>query len=296
VGLPTATTAGVSNSFTVIIRNRNGTVDTGYTGTIHFTSGDRLAALPADYRFTAADAGKHTFTAALHHAGVYSLTATDTKVRALSSTRPGIHVSPAAFSTLSFLLPTSFTAGVAQTFSVVARDAFGNPVPDYRGTVHFTSTDPRVILPADYTFTAADAGIHTFTITLYTAGFQYISVTDTAIGSRSTVTMMRNVHAAAAKSVVVSGFPSSTTAGVGHTFVVTFYDAYGNIATGYTGTIHFTSSDPLALLPADYTFTTKDRGRHTFSARLKTTGTQSITATDTTNANLTATESGIVVS
>ena len=35
---------------------------------------------------------------------------------------------------------------------------------------------------------------------------------------------------------------------------VTAVDAYGNVATGYTGTVHFTSSDGQAVLPANYTF------------------------------------------
>ena len=38
---------------------------------------------------------------------------------------------------------------------------------------------------------------------------------------------------------------------------VTAYDAYGNVATGYTGTVAFTSSDPQACFPADYTFTAR---------------------------------------
>ena len=48
-------------------------------------------------------------------------------------------------------------------------DAFGNTVTGYRGKVKFTSTDTQASLPADYTFTAADAGIHTFTVALKTA-------------------------------------------------------------------------------------------------------------------------------
>ena len=35
---------------------------TGYTGTVHFTSTDNTATLPANYTFTAADKGVHTFT------------------------------------------------------------------------------------------------------------------------------------------------------------------------------------------------------------------------------------------
>ena len=47
-----------------------------------------------------------------------------------------------------------------------------------------------------------------------------------------------------------SGTPFSVT--------VTALDQYGNVATGYTGTVHFTSSDGQAVLPANYTFTAGD--------------------------------------
>jgi hypothetical protein len=88
----------------------------------------------------------------------------------------------------------------------------------------------------------------------------------------------------AAPSFAVTGFPSPTTAGTAGTFTVTAQDANGNTLTGYTGTVHFTSSDSQAVLPADYTFTAADQGSHTFSATLKTAGSQSIYATDTTTA------------
>ena len=68
---------------------------------------------------------------------------------------------------------------------------------------------------------------------------------------------------------------------------MTARDAFGNTATGYTGTVHFTSSDAQATLPADYTFTAGDTGVHTFTATLKTAGTQSLTATDTVDSSIT---------
>jgi hypothetical protein len=50
-------------------------------------------------------------------------------------------------------------------------------------------------------------------------------------------------------------------------------DAYGNVATGYAGTVHFTSSDGKTVLPANYTFTAADKGVHTFTTlKLKTKG------------------------
>jgi hypothetical protein len=47
--------------------------------------------------------------------------------------------------------------------------------------VHFTSTDGSATLPVNYTFTAGDAGVHTFPagVILRTAGSQVITVTDT---------------------------------------------------------------------------------------------------------------------
>jgi hypothetical protein len=51
--------------------------------------------------------------------------------------------------------------------------------------------------------------------------------------------------------------------------------------TSYTGTVHFTSSDAQAILPADYTFLATDAGTHVFSFTLKTLGDQTITVTDT---------------
>ncbi|HVA47581.1 MAG TPA: VCBS repeat-containing protein, partial [Pirellulales bacterium] len=76
----------------------------------------------------------------------------------------------------------------------------------------------------------------------------------------------------------VSGFPSSITAGVPGNFTVTALNADGTVDTAYTGTVSFTSSDGQAALPGVYQFTSGDAGVHTFSATLKTAGTQSITA------------------
>src|SRR5207302_11117318 len=103
------------------------------------------------------------------------------------------------------------------------------------------------------------------------------------------------VNPAAASTMLVAGFPSPTTAGVAGSFTVTLNDPYGNTARGYTGTVHFTSSDGKASLPANYTFTAADAGVHTFTATLKTAGTQSIAVADTTTASLSGTDGGITV-
>jgi hypothetical protein len=68
--------------------------------------------------------------------------------------------------------------------TVTARDVFNDIKADFRGTVHLTSSDPQATLPADYTFRAADHGVHTFRgIILRTAGPQTVSAEDAAMGS-----------------------------------------------------------------------------------------------------------------
>ncbi|MFB3915173.1 MAG: kelch repeat-containing protein [Terriglobales bacterium] len=97
----------------------------------------------------------------------------------------------------------------------------------------------------------------------------------------------------------VAGFPSPIQAGTPASFTVTAIDAHGNVAAGYTGTVHFTSSDTAAVLPANYTFTGAgpglDNGSHTFNATFNTVASnQTITATDSVN-SLSSTQSHINV-
>jgi ELWxxDGT repeat protein len=190
--------------------------------------------------------------------------------------------------------PATITAGVAGNFAITAQNADGSMNTSYRGTVHFTSSDPQAVLPADYTFTTADQGVHTFSATLKTAGSQSLHITDT-VTSGVAAQVSTTVTPAAASRFAVAGFPSPVTAGVAGSFSVTAWDAYGNRATGYTGTIHFTSGDPRKSLPPDYTFTAADAGVHSFSATLRTAGTQSIGVTDTGNSLLAGAQTRIVV-
>jgi Domain of unknown function (DUF5050) len=89
--------------------------------------------------------------------------------------------------------PASASAGSPFDITVTALDPYGNTAVNYQGTVTFSTsdTDPGVVLPADYTFTAADAGVQTFTggVTLITPGDQTITATDTASGITRSVTV-----------------------------------------------------------------------------------------------------------
>ncbi len=286
-GYPSPTTAGASHTFTVTALDQFGNTATGYSGTVHFTSSDGAATLPANVTLTN---GTGTFSATLKTAGTQSLTATDTVTNTITGSQTGIVVNGGAAATLTvsgYTTPT--TAGTAHNFTVTALDQFGNVATGYSGTVHFTSSDAQATLPIDATLTN---GVGTFSATLKTAGTQSLTATDTVT---STITGSQTgivVTAAAAATLTVSGYLSPTVAGVSHPFTVTAKDAFGNTATTYAGTVHFTSSDGAATLPADATLT---NGTGTFSATFNTNGTQSISATDTVTSSITGSQTGIVV-
>ncbi|MGN6726332.1 MAG: NPCBM/NEW2 domain-containing protein [Tepidisphaeraceae bacterium] len=187
-------------------------------------------------------------------------------------------------------VPTSAVAGSPITMTLTVLDSNGNVATGYVGTVHFTSSDANGLLPADYTFTADDAGSHTFAATLTKAGSQTVSVVDTASPTLAVASAPISVTAGSATRAVLS-MPSSAKVKSTVTFVVTFYDLYGNVATGYLGTLLFSSSDRSALLPASYTFTAADQGTKAFKVTFKTRGTQSMTVTDKSNSSLTASSS-----
>src|SRR5947209_7843028 len=95
--------------------------------------------------------------------------------------------------------------------------------------------------------------------------------------------------------MTVTEYTSPVVVGASHSFTVTAYDAFNNVATGYTGTVHITTGDTHAVLPGDYTFTSGDAGVHTLSATYKTVGTYTLTGTDTVTATITGAQTGIQV-
>ncbi len=197
---------------------------------------------------------------------------------------------PAAASSFTLTdLPAALTAGTPTTFTVTARDPFGNVATGYTGTVHLLSTDPSATLPADYPFTAADHGAHTSAgLILPTAGIHFVTAYDTADPRIDGISPgVRVVAAAADHFAETTSATDPDAAGTPFDVSVTVQDAYGNTVTGYGGTVTFSSQDPYgATLPADYNFQAADQGQVTFAAgaALYTAGVWDVTATDITGA------------
>ena len=208
------------------------------------------------------------------------------------SLSPTAHIASATVASptrFAISAPAATVAGASFNITVTALDQSGNKVTGYTGTIHFSSSDGTAILPANARLTN---GTGTFSVTVKKAGSQTISATDTAKATLSGISQPINVTPAAAAKFTVSA-PATTVAGASFNFTVTALDQFGNKATGYTGTVHFSSSDGTAILPANARLT---NGTGTFSATLKTTGSQTLSAADTAKATLSGTSGTVNVS
>src|SRR6185312_2200884 len=128
-----------------------------YRGTAIFTSTDPQALLPPSYTF-AGDGTVPFFTVSLRTAGTQTVTATDSALPTMMG-RISFSISAAAPTAIALSGPSTTTAGVAQSVTVTARDAYGNVVTGftdllgelidgYTGTVAFSSSDAQAGLPA----------------------------------------------------------------------------------------------------------------------------------------------------
>ena len=182
----------------------------------------------------AADNGTHTFShpedgrQPVHHATTPS-TGVGHAVRH--------HRQPGAASRFRRRLPLAGTAGVAGSFTVTAEDAYGNRATGYTGTVRFTSSDGQAALPGQlhlhrrrrrqpHLHRHPEDGRHPV---------------DHRHGHRRRRSRQAGDHGQPrrAASQLLSA-PASVTGRRPFSLTVTVVDAYGNVVTGYPGTVHFT--------------------------------------------------------
>jgi hypothetical protein len=187
-------------------------------------------------------------------------------------------------------VPATATVGTAFSFTVTALDSSNNVAATYSGTVHFTSSDAQAAIPANSMLTN---GAGTFSVTLKTAAAQTITATDTVMASIAGTSNSITVSGSSGATHFSVTAPATATAGTGFSFTVTALDASNNTVASYSGMVAFSSSDPQAVLPANSTLT---QGTGGFSVTLKTTGPQTITATDSATHSITGTSTSISVS
>jgi MBG domain/Bacterial Ig-like domain (group 3)/Putative Ig domain len=165
---------------------------------------------------------------------------------------------------------TTFAIGTAGSFTVAGT---GFPSPTFSETG---------VLPTGVTFSSA--GVLSGTPSGASGNYPFTITASNGVGSIATQNFTLTVNPGPATHLVIPGGPEPFYTAFG--FIIYAYDASGNLATGYDGTVAFTSSDPgfVNLGPV-----TLINGVATQTGVLKTAGTDSITATDTTNPSITGT-------
>ncbi len=86
--------------------------------------------------------------------------------------------------------------------------------------------------------------------------------------------------------VLAIELPNQVKAGEAVEVTVSAMDTEGNVATGYLGTVGFSSSDAKAVLPENYTFVDSDNGTKRFTVTFQTTGAATLTVQDVLNREL----------
>lgn len=149
-------------------------------------------------------------------------------------------VNPAALNNFGFTGTAVYNAPLqtgSSTFTV--RDVYGNTITGFTGTVTLTSNDPLAPFnPTTYTYTAADAGVHTFATAFGTAGTTRTititsgSVTNTIINIQvNDCILFINSNGTLSRATDVGGFTSPSTgySGGGAPTIGIAVDSTGNI-------------------------------------------------------------------
>ena len=288
VTAPGSASIGAGFAFTVTALDSFNNTATSYVGTASFTTSDPAGGvkLPVPSTLTA---GIGTFSATLQTPGNQTITATDSITTSITGASNTIVVG--ASQVTHFVIsgaPSTAVAGVPFTFTVIAETQTNSTASNYSGTVTFSSSDAGGTVPVNSTLSN---GTGTFSATLKTAGNQTLTATDKTTSSITGHSGAITVSAAAATHFTLVA-PGSATAGSACAFTVTALDSFNNMATGYAGTVVFTSTDAGGTVPVNSTLS---NGTGTFSATLKTAGNQTLTATDKTTSSITGHSGAITV-
>jgi FG-GAP-like repeat len=243
---------GVALAFTLTALTPTGQVNTSYTGTVAFTSGDTAATLPAN---TTLAAGVGVFSATLVSQVTQTITATDQTTSSITGHSAGIVVALNLPTHFSVNIAGNVTNATAIKFTVTAMNQFNTTATDYTGTVQFTSGDIYGYLPLPSTITA---GVGVFSATLNTYGTRSLTVTDVATSS---ITGASSAIAVYAPSYFVTSLWDSSIVGdygSANMFIQTSYDGktfvnksinYAIPSLGISFRDHDLVNIPSALLP-----------------------------------------------
>ena len=217
---------------------------TGFTDTVHFTSSDGAATLPAD---SALSPNPKSFNFTLATLGPQSITAGDLDNGLGGGTIPAsITVGPGA-THFSVSATASIKAGIQFNVTVTALDQNGNTVTGYTGTVQISSSDIHAELPVNSTLVS---GVGIFLVTLETAGTSTVTATDVSTSITGTSGSIAVGSGYPGFVHIVTGTNQSAVVGTGFlaSLEVSVFDFFGNPSVGTIVQYVVPSSGASALL------------------------------------------------
>src|SRR5207302_1795464 len=242
---PGTTVAGQQITPAVKVRALDafGNVATGFTGAVAIALGSNPGGSTLSGTTpVAAVGGVATFSVSLNKAGTgYTLTTSASGFTPVTST--AFDITPGTATQLAFTQqPTATVAGatISPAVQVTALDPGGNPVPSFTGSITVAlGNNPGGSTLGGTTTVAAVNGVASFSpLTLDKTGTGY-ALTATATGLTPATSSGFNITPGAASQLVFGTQPSTTVANrqISPAVKVQALDAFGNVATGFTGAV-----------------------------------------------------------
>lgn len=205
--------AGSTVTYTVTAVNATNQPVNTFDGVVKLSSTDKNAVFGQGTSLNLVN-GTATFTVTYKTAGKQTVTAADTGKGLIKGLSVGMTVTAGAASSFTASGAALTTNSKPYNLTITVLDAFGNIVKNYAGTVQVTSS-AAATLPANYTFTAANAGKKTLAVTPTATGLRTITVTDTGNGgltSSVTTRVLPDKGAAIdGTDLIVGGSPAADT-------------------------------------------------------------------------------------
>lgn len=292
-GTPQAATVGASfaTPLEVSLVDQYGNAVSGATVTFTAPTTGATALLSAPTATTNSSGDAQVTATAGTLAGTYNVSASASGAATPATFALTNNPGPAA-KVVGTSLSASYTAGASIAGTISEEDTYGNvETGDNSSTATLSlasnPTGTTLLGTLSKTLTAGQAS---FSVALDKVGSGYaLQVT---VGSLSASSTTFSITAAGAASFSVVA-PSAATAGLPTVLTLTALDAFGNTASGYAGTLKFTSTDPAAILPSGVSLSS---GQGSAQVTFETVGKQRVTVSDSVNASITGTSNAVSVS
>ena len=243
---PSSVTAGSPFPLVVAAEDNFGNVDPTFQGSVTLPPANNPATLGGPVTVMAS-MGVATFSGLLldQAAGGVTLQATSADLGTATTASFAVNAASAAQLAVMTEPPSSVVAGSGFGLAVDVEDAFGNLVAGFSGSVMLALADNPGNATLGGTVTVnASQGVASFAgLTLNkTSSSATLQAASTGLGGVTT-SAITVTPAAAAQLVVASQPPASVTAGQAFGLQVEALDAFGNVATGFSGSVALDLAD-----------------------------------------------------